>query len=350
MKDEIREILKQLISIPSPSGEERILAERVKAMLQEIGFDVRTQEVKPNSFNLIGERGLSSLLLCTHLDTIPPFGHPNPYELVEENGVFIGRGVVDAKGQIASLLVALRHSKGPCKVALTVDEELEGKGSEKLELEAEEAIVLEPTNLSLCIAEAGSLEYEIDVKGKPTHSATPEKGDNAILKAHSLYEELSNLSFLQARHPLFPPPVVNLSFIQGGDFITVVPSTCKIQVDIHILPNVNIDQAKIEVENFLKEKNVNFKLMDIAHPYELPKPPSVCNYIEEFMKSKGKDIIYAGMRSWTDAANLIKKGINSVVLGAGDLSVAHSEREWVNADDLLFLTELLIYIIDNYGR
>lgn len=348
MKKELKSLLKKLISIPSPPGEELALALEVKALLEEIGFSVRTQEVKPNSFNLIGIRGESGLLLSTHLDTLPPYGHPNPYELREEDGRLIGRGVVDAKGQLASLLLALRYSQGACKVALTVDEEGEGKGSEVLDVEAAEAIVLEPTDLAICISEAGSLEYEIVVKGKATHSATPERGENAILKALSLYYELHNLSFMRTEHPLFPPPVVNLSLLQGGDFVTVVPSLCRMQVDIHILPNVDIEFAKREVEEFFRKKNVEFRLIDIAYPYELTEPPNVSKFIEEFMRMKGKRVIYAGMRSWTDSANFLKKGIKSIVFGAGDLSVAHSQEEWILEEDLLFLTELLIYVIDNY--
>lgn len=348
MREEIRAILDRLVSIPSPPGEEAVLGQEVQNFLKEMGLAVRTQEVKANSFNLIGARGESSLLLSTHLDTLPPYGHPDPYKGREENGRFIGRGAVDAKGQLASLLVALAHSKGACQVALTVDEEGEGKGSEVLEIEAKEAIVLEPTDFAICLAEAGSLEYEIEVKGKATHSATPEKGENAILKAFSLYQGLSDLSFMKTEHPLFPPPLVNLTFIEGGEFITVVPPYCRIQVDIPILPNVDIEEAEREVKEFLGRMGVGFRLMDIAHPYELSEPPTVSKYIEEFMVQKEREVVFAGMRSWTDAANLIRKGINSVVFGAGDLSVAHSQEEWVREDDLLFLAELLIYVIDNY--
>ncbi len=348
MREQIRTMLKKLVSIPSPPGEEATLAEEVKGFLEKIGFVVWTQEVKPSSFNLIGARGDSSLLLSTHLDTLPPYGHPNPYELREINGRFIGRGVVDAKGQLASLLVALSHSKGACQVALTVDEEGEGKGSELLEVRAKEAIVLEPTNFVTCIAETGSLEFEIEVMGKATHSSTPEKGENAILKAFFLFNRLSNFSFMKKQHPLFPPPTVNLSVIQGGDFVTVVPSSCRMQVDIQILPNVDIEEAKREVEEFLEGEGVRFRLIDIAYPWELSAPPSVSKYIEEFMRSRAREVLFGGMRSWTDAANFLRKGIKSIVFGAGDLSVAHSEEEWVLEDDLLFLTELLIYVIDSY--
>ena len=348
MKGEIREVLKKLVSIPSPTGEEERICLEVEEMLKSMNFSLTRQEVKPRAYNLIGKRGESSLLISTHLDTVHPYGHPNPYELLEEEGCFIGRGVVDAKGQLASLLVALNHSKGACQVALTVDEEGDGKGSEVLEIEADEALVLEPTNFEICLSQAGSLEYEIEVKGRATHSATPERGENAILKAYSLYQELHSLSIVKARHPLFPPPAINLTKIEGGDFITLIPSTCKIQVDIHILPNVDIEKAREEIEGFLYSKGVSFRLIDVAHPFELSEIPKICDIIGEFMETKGKEKRFGGMRSWTDAANLFKKRMKPVVFGAGDLAIAHSEKEWVRADDLLFLTELLIYLIDNY--
>jgi acetylornithine deacetylase/succinyl-diaminopimelate desuccinylase-like protein len=348
MREEIREILRKLIVIPSPTGEEERICLEVEGILKSMGFSLMRQEVRPRAYNLIAKRGESPLLISTHLDTVHPYGHPNPFELLEEDGDYIGRGVVDAKGQLASLLVALKHSKGACQLALTVDEEGDGKGSEVLEIEAEEALVLEPTNFELCLSEAGSLEYEIEVKGRATHSATPERGENAILKAFSLYQELHSLSIMSARHPLFPPPAIILTKIEGGDFITLVPSSCKIQVDIHILPNVEIGKAREEIEGFLSSKGVSYRLIDVAHPFEISETPKICDIIGEFMEKKGKEKRFGGMRSWTDAANLIRKGIKPVVFGAGDLAIAHSQREWVRADDLLFLTEVLIHLIDNY--
>lgn len=348
MKEEILNWLRKLISIPSPSGEEGRLGKEIGEFLKKIGFKVEFQEVFPARENVIGRRGESGLLLCTHLDTIPPFDHPTPYELRIEYDKAIGRGAVDTKGQLASLLVALSHSSAPCQVALTVDEEKEGRGSAILKVEAENAIVLEPTDLQIAISQAGALEYELEIRGKSAHSATPEYGENAILKAISLFNELYSLSFMRATHPLFPPPSINLALIEGGVEPTVVPPLCKMQIDIQILPSVNIEEAKKEVEDFFVSRGVSFSLLDIAPPYELKEMPKVGRLLDKFLKKEGRESAPVGMRSWTDAENLYRKGIPSIVYGAGELGIAHSAREWVRLDDLEFLTYSLIWVLENY--
>ncbi|MCD6541922.1 MAG: M20/M25/M40 family metallo-hydrolase, partial [Thermoplasmata archaeon] len=58
---------------------------------------------------------------------------------------------------------------------------------------------------------------------------------------------------------------------------------------------------------------------------------------------------YSGMPAWTDAANLIEKGIPSVVFGAGELSLAHTERENIAVDDLLDLCRILKRFIELSG-
>jgi acetylornithine deacetylase/succinyl-diaminopimelate desuccinylase-like protein len=56
------------------------------------------------------------------------------------------------------------------------------------------------------------------------------------------------------------------------------------------------------------------------------------------------------MPSWTDAGNLLAHhNLPCVVFGAGDLASAHSDLEWVKADDLVRLTEVLQRLLKNYG-
>jgi acetylornithine deacetylase/succinyl-diaminopimelate desuccinylase-like protein len=65
-------------------------------------------------------------------------------------------------------------------------------------------------------------------------------------------------------------------------------------------------------------------------------------------KITGKEAAVAGYFSWTDAVNLIERGIPAVVLGAGSLGVAHSDEEWVMASDLLTLSQILVAVVESW--
>ncbi|HIE08780.1 MAG TPA: M20/M25/M40 family metallo-hydrolase, partial [Armatimonadetes bacterium] len=131
------ELAKELVSIPTVTGEESRVAGLIETELKEAGMEVRRQEVEGAGFNILASRGRGGLLFLTHLDVFPPYDHPEPFEPKVEGEEIIGRGAADAKGQIAALISALKESEGPAEVALVVDEERLGRGSEALEIPKE---------------------------------------------------------------------------------------------------------------------------------------------------------------------------------------------------------------------
>lgn len=239
-------------------------------------------------------------------------------------------------------------SRGDCIIVLVIDEENEGKGSEILEVEAEGAVVLEPTNLNIAIAEAGSIELEITTKGKATHSATPEKGDNAILKALEIYERIKNLPFLRQRHDLFPKSWVNLGVIEGGCDVGMVPEKCKIQLDVVILPGVDVEEAIKQIKG-LTEEGASLKILDISPPFSVEQSEKIVRTLSKaFKEVTQREPKFCGMRSWTDAQNLMAKGIPTIIFGAGDLAQAHSSHESISLKDLETMTKALARLIDTW--
>ena len=72
-----------------------------------------------------------------------------------------------------------------------------------------------------------------------------------------------------------------------------------------------------------------------AQGFEVPRDEKVVRVAAAAIEQAAdRKVQGTGMRTWTDAANLVARGIPSVVLGAGDLAVAHSEREAVNLTEL----------------
>ena len=345
---DLAEIALEIMRPHTTSGREWLIEDFLVARLNEAGLAVRLQEVPGVGDNILARRGEGGFLIVTHLD-VYPYLTPEIQEPWVEDGVLFGRGAVDTKGQIAALLVALRESWGPVEVALVVDEELEGRGSRILEIPpgCPGAVVLEPTGLAICTAEAGTLEVRVVTRGREAHGSTPWAGDNAVEKAIKLYNRLLSASFLRHGHPLFPHGAwVNIGRIEGGHDAMVVPSSCSMHLEIGFAPGLSAGAVEDEVEEILAEAET-MEVLDFSPPWETPPEAEVVAALEEaFRRALGKEPERAGMPSWTDASNLHRKGVPTVVFGAGKLEVAHTPWESVELSELRDLSAVLRALID----
>lgn len=345
---EILSILTDLVGYETHNNE-MAMQLHVQGILRDLGFRTELQEVLPGRPNLIAQRGQGGPLFVTHSDTFPFYDHPHPLVIKSEGDQIYGRGVLDAKGQVAALLKALSNSNGPCAVALTVDEESMGRGSEALALSADGAVVLEPTNLSVAVAEAGFVETEFDLRGEAAHSSLPEAGRNAILLALDLYEKAKALPFMQATHPLFPTPWINIGTLRGGTGPNVVAESCTIQIDLAILPGVELETAVAQIRRLSDSFEAQLRVLDLAPAFETPLTERVVGRLLGAVQSAtNQPARITGMRSWTDAENLVDQGIPTIIYGAGDLAVAHSNREVVSLTDLETMARTLAAFIDSW--
>ncbi|MCS7253845.1 MAG: M20/M25/M40 family metallo-hydrolase [Armatimonadota bacterium] len=340
---EIVRRLEELVSVPTPTGQEDALVPYLVESLCELGFDVTEQRISIGRKNIIGRRGRSRLMFCAHTDTIPAYTHPTPYKLRSFGSELIGRGVVDCKGLIAALLVALRLSESPCNVAFVADEEKSGLGSKELELpdSVRAAVVLEPTDFKLAIAHAGAIEIEVTTFGKATHGALPHTGVNAIEKAIELIERLKCLPALQRRHELFEDaPLFTLGIISGGCDVMVVPNRCTFQVDMRILPTDDAQAVLEQIREIISDAQSEMSVLDISQPVVLDlNDDVVASLVDAFKRAHenlcGEPLKCIGYHSWTDAVNLIERGICAVVYGGGKLHRAHSDWESITIDELV---------------
>ena len=342
------EIALEIMRPHTTSGREWLIEDFLVGKLKEAGLEVRLQEVPGVGDNIIAQRGSGGFLIVTHTD-VYPYLTPEIQEPWVEDGKIFGRGAVDTKGQIAALLVALAESEGPVSVALVVDEELEGRGSRLLEVPpgCPGAVVLEPTELAVCTAEGGTLEVRVVTRGKEAHGSTPWAGDNAVEKAIRLYNRLLSASFLKHRHPLFPRGAwINIGRIEGGHDAMVVPSSCSMHIEIGFAPGIAAEEVEDEVEEIFAGAE-SMEVLDFSPPWETPPDAEILGALEEaFRRALGREPRLAGMPSWTDASNLHKKGIPTVVFGAGKLEVAHTPWESVRIEELRELALVLRELID----
>ncbi|MCO5060964.1 MAG: peptidase dimerization domain-containing protein [Kiritimatiellae bacterium] len=106
-------------------------------------------------------------------------------------------------------------------------------------LGADEALILEPTELAIVHAHKGTLWYEVELKGQAAHGSNPQHGLSAVramVEVIGDIEREAERAREQRDHPLLGPPTVNIGVIRGGSSINIVPDRCVIEVDRRTVP------------------------------------------------------------------------------------------------------------------
>ena len=353
MEERIIELTSELVAIPTHEQEAHA-QEHLAGVLTACGFECELQEVLPDRPNLIARRGESGPFLCSHIDVHPPHGHPDPFNVHRQGALLVGRGVLDAKGQIAALVAAVEAERdSDALLVICCDEEFAGLGSEKVEIPdgpwfADGGIVLEPTNFKICTAQAGQIDVRVGVSGTPAHAYAPEESGSPVKAVLATLEELDTLSFLKEEHVLVGRPRINIGQISGGEHAWRTPARADVEVTMGLVPGTDLTKAEDEVRRRLDDVSRRWGARGTSFLYEIySSSPGIevrpdLPIIARLAAAIGDPFEPAGVPSWTDAANLLLlHDLPCVVFGAGQLAPAHSDHEWVAIDDLVRLAEIL---------
>src|SRR5262252_6058378 len=241
----IVDLLAELVAIPSVSKNEAAIADRLLELCRESGH-----ESERRGRNVLARRGRGgpTLLLNSHVDTVPPVDgwSGDPWKPRVENGRLIGLGANDAKASVAAMLEAFLTAdlprSGRLLFAATCDEETGGEGLEKLarELEFDAAIVGEPNDFSVAVAQKGLVKLRLTARGRAGHAARPHLADNAITRAGRDALAVEALEF-DAEDSLLGKPTAAVTMIEGGIKSNVVPDVCRMTVDARTIPQFGND-------------------------------------------------------------------------------------------------------------
>ena len=235
-------LLKKLIETPSLSREEDKTAELLISFFSENG--VETERLGNNVWarNKHFDLKKPTLLLNSHHDTVKPnSGYTkDPFKAVVEEGKLYGLGSNDAGGCLVSLIATFLHFYAEpdlaynLVLAASAEEEISGKdGIEKLLPtlpEIDLAIVGEPTQMHMAVAEKGLMVLDCVAHGKSGHAARDE-GENALYKAVKDIEWFRTYSFDRSSAALGPVKM-SVTMIDAGKQHNVVPDTCHFVVDV----------------------------------------------------------------------------------------------------------------------
>lgn len=357
---EAARLLAQLIAIPSPSGAEGEILALLEGWLRERGFPVAAFPVPGHPWpNLVvNPQPRPRLLIDVHVDTVPPQGGAGPVGPVERDGMLYGLGSADAKGGLVAVLLAVealgagRLAGSPITLALTVDEENRGLGAEALArgCRPEMVVAVEPTGLTVGVAEAGTLELAVEVRGRAAHGSVVEGGRNAIREALGLLRDLEALPVMRAEHPRIGQGAVTPLFIQGGERALVIPERCLLHLDLRWLPGIPRDRFLQEIEGVLARHPVAWEIVDLSAPFETPEEAPLVQAMARALETVGLPAIRSGMPSWTDAEPFARFGAQAVVFGPGDLSLAHTPAEHIALAEILQAARVFQHLLEAFAR
>jgi acetylornithine deacetylase len=329
---EATELLKKLIRIPSISREEGLCADLIENYIAENGYTV--SRLKNNVWTIASgfDGNRPTLLLNSHIDTVKPVDGWtfDPFIPTEKDGKIYGLGSNDAGASVVALLhtfFLLSQENQPYNLifSATAEEELSGKDGIELLLKElpkiDFAIVGEPTNMQLAVAEKGLMVLDCTAHGKAGHAARNE-GENAIYKALADIEWFRNYRFPNVSEFLGEVKM-SVTQINAGTQHNVVPDRCTFVVDIRSNELYSNEEILEEIKKHISCDAVprSTRLSSSATPLNHP--------IIVKAKETGREIY--GSPTLSDQALM---PFPSVKIGPGKSSRSHTADEFVEIKEI----------------
>jgi acetylornithine deacetylase len=309
----------------------------------------------------------AELTFVCHTDTVP--FDPAWFEAVHPkiiDGRLYGRGSCDVKGFLACALAALTATDlsalaKSLALVLTADEEVGCRGAKHLAalkvFSTRYMIIGEPTRLRAVRAGKGYALATITVHGAEAHSAFPSKGRSAIYDAARVLLGLEALAAELAhdtRDDRFDPPftTLNVGLIQGGTAKNIVPGECQITVEWRPVPSQRPNFVADRITQLLNELASASPSLDATLNVLRTDPafaPSESTRIADLLSAlSGNETTTIAFGS--EAAHLAGLSSETVVFGAGDITVAHKTGEHIAISELRLCAENTYSVIEEVCR
>ncbi|MDD5750869.1 MAG: M20 family metallopeptidase [Candidatus Pacebacteria bacterium] len=356
------------------------MADFLDSILSDLGFSVQLYpknccEKTPNGNDKsvtkygivarIGPRDVEPLMLSAHMDTVPVGEEDkwltHPFTLTQKGGRLHGLGSSDMKGPLAALICAVEplakravSLKREIVFCLSFDEEVGLLGARYLlkaaDLKAKYILVAEPTLLVPVRLHKGYMQLRAVCHGQSAHGSNPDAGVNAIEIAakviavlHDFAEELKI-----SRQPLIRPSyaTLNIGAIKGGEKLNVVPDICRIEFEIRPIPGQSTQTIKEDLAGRMEQigwnddnsPKVTLELVNRTKaPTEPVYTPSDSLFVKTVEAVSGKPS--TGVAYCTDASILQGTGAECLIIGPGDIAVAHQPNEFILQSQLLMAVD-----------
>jgi acetylornithine deacetylase len=371
-------MVRQLVGTPSVSSPDarfdqsnRAVVELVAEWAAQVGFSVRIDGLpgKSGKANLIATLGdgEDGLVLSGHTDTVPYDAErwtEDPFVLTERDGKLYGLGTADMKSFFAAALHAVsrfepRRLRRPITLLGTADEESTMEGARTLAQKGERlgryAIIGEPTGLQPIRKHKGVFYLRVTILGKAGHASNPALGVNAIEGLQRVLAALQSWrDTIGERHRdddfEVPTPTLNFGSIRGGDSPNRICAACTLDVDLRLLPGMSRSVVAAEIREVVAEALHGgpwaFEVQETgahADPFTGPSDAEFSRTVETLCGCSAKTASFG-----TEAPYLAELGLQTLVLGAGDIAVAHQADEYVTMAAIERATEMYADLIQRF--
>ena len=365
----VQKTLAELVAIDSVSSRSNAeivdyLAQRCEAIglkIKRLPYTVTGGVEKLNLIALSGsefsDKTTVELALVGHTDTVPYDPNWNEaLQLTEREGKLFGRGACDTKAFIAASLTAietveLKNLRRPIALVFTADEEIGLLGAKRLAetraIHSRYAIVGEPTSLRPMRAGKGYCLAEVTIKGREAHSAYPNLGSSAVFGAARLIAAVEKIAkeLEGEQHPAFDPAytTLNVGLVNGGTAKNVIPGQCRFTLEWRPIPGqdprrlLNLLDEAIDAE---KQRDPEFVCeVDAARAdegFETSPSSTLVSLLEGLTGNEAGTVAFG-----TEAAQMTELGAEAMVLGPGNIRVAHRTGEFVPVAELEACVKIL---------
>jgi succinyl-diaminopimelate desuccinylase len=364
-EQEVIKFCQELVRIKSvnPPGDELPIADYIASTLKKFGLDTELVRHSPTRASVLARLNTlhkkPGLLYNGHLDTVPIGTEKwirDPFAAEVSEGKIWGRGTVDMKGGLASLMVTAKTLaefrmplRGDFILAATAGEETDSQGAiaiaTRSDLESLQALIIaEPSNNGLYVAEKGALWLELTTHGKTAHGATPELGRNAVTMMLKLIGEVGKLEIPFKEHPMLGSFTRSVNTIAGGMKTNVVPDNCVATVDMRTVPGQDhlailrhIEDLIADLSDQIPGFKASVKVTNDRAPVETsPTEPVVQSVAEVVAEVTGEKPVPRGASYYTDGAALVPAlKTPMIICGPGDPRLAHQPNEHVEVSNLV---------------
>lgn len=318
----------ELCSIDATTGKEKGSIDFLEGYLAKQGWTTKRQPVGPekgrdNLWAFSSDKD-PELIFCTHVDTVPAYMPP---KISEDNTSLTGRGVCDAKGIAACMIIAaeqLKQQKLPIALLFVVGEETTSDGAKAAAafgIKANSIVVGEPTQLKLVRAMKGVVVFELKAKGVAAHSAYPEAGYSAV---HQLIQDLHQLQQLSwPKSNDLGETTCNIGIIQGGKAPNVIADEASARCCVRA--SVRADEIVKLIKSVI-HPHTTMTLLSCSNPQYL----KVVEEMETCVVAFGSDVPY------------LRAIAEPLLVGPGSILDAHTIHEQVEIEDLHKAVELYL--------
>jgi tripeptide aminopeptidase len=366
-REQLHETFAGLCRIESPSGRERACADRITAELRALGLTVEEDGAGPlagsdagNLFTTIPGRRPDSIMLCAHMDTVPPLA---PVEPVRENGGWRNANEAilgaDNKAAVAVLVTLARRllctaAQLGVELLFTVSEENGLHGAKAFDvgrLRSRMGYVFDHASPigEIVIASPTYQRIDAELRGQAAHAGLrPEVGRSAIVAAARAIASMK-LGRLDRE------TTANVGTIVGGTATNVVPERCRIEAEVRGLDDGRVEAVVTELIDRLNEAanasecDLDVIVTQMFKGYRTkPRAPEVV-FAEQALRACGYEPSHIVTGGGSDANAFRARGFPCANLADGS-ERNHEPGERISVDALEGLLEVAIALVEEAGR